>query len=93
MGQKETHIYIYLYLYVVLYIQGLFKPHTESFVDRKLIFTIFHYCTHGINAISPKMLKHCQTITEEGGILILQKLFYSTYDLISVFKMVITNVI
>ena len=35
------------------------------------------------------MLKHWNPITEEGGILVLQKLLHGTYDLIVVLKMVI----
>ena len=37
------------------------------------------------------MLKHCYSITEESGILVLQKL-HSTYDLIIVSKIVTAEV-
>ena len=38
------------------------------------------------------MLKHCNPITEEDGILVLQKLLHSKYDLIIVYKLADTQV-
>ena len=38
------------------------------------------------------MLKHFNPIMEEGGILVLQKLFHSPYNFIILFKMATTKV-
>ena len=40
-----------------------------------------------INALGPMILEHCEPTMEEGGILVFQNLFHSTYSLIIVSKM------
>ena len=52
--------------------------------------TIFNTVPYEISALAPKMLNYCSPITEEGSILILQKLLHNIYDLIIVSRMFIT---
>ena len=67
------------------------KSQKESFKQ------VFHYFSKSpppdINALVLMMFKHCNPITEENGILVLQKLFHSTFDHVIVSKMAIILVV
>ena len=52
---------------------------------------IFNIVVLDINALSLTMLKRCNPITDEGGVLVLQKLPHSTYHAIIVSKMATTK--
>lgn len=64
---------------VLSFIQELKEQ--ESFSE------FFYVVPLDINALCPMMLKHCNSITEEDGVLGHQKHVQNTYDLIIVFKM------
>ena len=68
------------------------KSHPEKVEETIQFFTIFQYCLLDINTLGPMILKHFPPITEEDGILALQNLIHSTYDIIVVFKMATTQV-
>lgn len=51
------------------------------------ISLFFDIVTLDINALALTMLKNCNSITEEDGVLVLERLPHSTYDHTIVFKM------
>ena len=65
----------------------IFQEYIEKLWKLSCFFQLLN-----INALHPMMLKHCNLITEEGGIIFPQKLLHYIYDLIIVSKMVTMQV-
>ena len=80
-------INIYIYARVVWKVLSPIQKESKK-QDSFLLF--FNIIPIDINALSPMMLKDCNPITKEGGILVLRKLLHSTYSLIIISKLAIT---
>ena len=56
------------------------------------LFSLEPHPTLDINGLCPTMLKHCNHITENDGIMVLQNLIHNTYNIIIVSEMATMNV-
>ena len=82
--QSDRNRWLKIYTRVVQ--KSLSLTQKESEKDRISLF--FNIALFDITAIDPTILKHCNSIMEEDGILVLQKLLFSTYGFIIASKMV-----